>query len=235
MSMSFGVLLHVVFGTIALLSGVISIAVQKGGKLHRRAGNTYVVTMLVMAISGLLLALKVPVWITVLAGAMTTYLVVSAWLTVRRPDDWQAWLERAVFLFGVAVLLLGAYLSWRAFNGVTDHLGDYVLPAGVYFLFTGIVALAVALDVRQAISGRPKGKHRLLRHLWRMFFPMYVATSSLFSGQQQVFPESLQGTIYLELPHTLVLILLVFWLAKVSLGDRIAKWKMQRSTASKAA
>ena len=75
----------------------------------------------------------------------------------------------------------------------------------------------------------------LLRHLWRMFFPMYVATSSLFSGQQQVFPEALQGTIYLELPHTLVPILLVFWLGKVSLGDRIAKRKRQRSTASEAA
>lgn len=235
MSMSFGVLLHVVFGTIALLSGVISIAVKKGGKLHRRAGNTYVVTMLVMAISGLLLALKVPVWITVMAGSMTTYLVASAWLTVRRPDDRQVWLERAVFLLGVTVMLLGAYLSWRAFGGVTDRLGDYVLPAAPYFLFTGIVTLAVALDIRQAFVGHPKGKHRLLRHLWRMFFPMYVATSSLFSGQQQVFPEALQGTIYLELPHTIVLVLLIFWLGKVSLGDRVAKWKLPRSTASEAA
>ena len=61
-----------------------------------------------------------------------------------------------------------------------------------------------------------------------------VATSSLFSGQQQVFPEALHETIYLELPYTLVLILLVFWLGKVFLGDRITKRKMQRSTVSKA-
>ena len=67
-----------------------------------------------------------------------------------------------------------------------------------------------------------------------MFFSMYVATRSLFSGQQQVFPEALHETIYLELPDTLVLIILVFWLGKVFLGDRITKRKMQRSTVSKA-
>ena len=49
--------LHIVGGTIALVSGPVPMLSRKGSRLHRRAGDLYALAMTVTAVSALFLAL----------------------------------------------------------------------------------------------------------------------------------------------------------------------------------
>lgn len=99
------------------------------------------------------------------------------------------------------------------------------MPAAIYFIFTSLAVLGVVTDARVLLKKGIMGKQRILRHLWRMCVPLYVAASSFFSGQQQVFPEALQGTFYLSIPEYSVLLLLFFWLGKTWMQKRPGKAK----------
>jgi hypothetical protein len=64
---------------------------------------------------------------------------------------------------------------------------------------------------RGGIAGRP----RIMRHLWRMCFGLFIATGSFFLGQQQVFPAFLRGSIFLTVLAVLPLPLMIYWLFRV--------------------
>lgn len=65
------------------------------------------------------------------------------------------------------------------------------------------------------IGGRVTGLKRIVRHLWRMCFGLFVATGSFFLGQQQVFPSFVRGSSVLFVPAILPLVLMIFWLIRV--------------------
>jgi uncharacterized membrane protein len=44
-------ILHILAGSIGLLTGTAAMAVRKGGKLHRASGNVFTVAMLTLATS----------------------------------------------------------------------------------------------------------------------------------------------------------------------------------------
>jgi hypothetical protein len=46
-------ILHILGGTIGLLSGTFAISVRKGSRLHRASGNVFTIAMLTLASSGL--------------------------------------------------------------------------------------------------------------------------------------------------------------------------------------
>jgi hypothetical protein len=50
-----------------------------------------------------------------------------------------------------------------------------------------------------------------------MAVAMFIATTSLFQGQEQVFPKSLQGSIWLQLPALWVIAVTLYWLARLAL------------------
>jgi uncharacterized membrane protein len=44
-------ILHILAGSIGLLSGTVAMAVRKGGNLHRASGNVFTIAMLTLAAS----------------------------------------------------------------------------------------------------------------------------------------------------------------------------------------
>ncbi|WP_019674500.1 DUF2306 domain-containing protein [Arsukibacterium perlucidum] len=70
--------LHILTGTVALVSGALSFAVTKGSNLHRKFGLTFVLSMIVMASSGALLAFIGKETLNMIAGLVTFYLVTTA-------------------------------------------------------------------------------------------------------------------------------------------------------------
>jgi uncharacterized membrane protein len=74
---------HVCAGTIGLLSGAVGIAVRKGSRQHRVAGNVFFVSMLSVAVSAVYLSfMKHPIS-NVFGGTLTFYMVATAWLTAK--------------------------------------------------------------------------------------------------------------------------------------------------------
>jgi hypothetical protein len=82
--------------------------------------------------------------------------------------------------------------------------------------FTGTVCLlAGGGDIRMLLGEAVVGAKRIVRHLWRMCFGLFIATGSFFLGQQQVFPEFLRKSNVLFIPAVLPLALLIFWVIRV--------------------
>jgi uncharacterized membrane protein len=124
--------IHIIGGLLGIVSGFVAIFAFKGAKLHRKSGMVFVYSMLVLSITGMVIAIVNGQPFNVVAGLLTAYLVVTGLLTVRRP-----------------------------------------------------------------------------------------AVGSFFIGQAQVFPQPLRSSGLLGLPVLLVVVLMVFWVIRVSL----TKWR----------
>src|SRR4051812_11181560 len=75
---------HIGAACAAILAGYGAMAVRKGGSFHRRFGLVFVGSMLVMAVTASFLALRIHERGNIAAGILAFYLVLSAWITVRR-------------------------------------------------------------------------------------------------------------------------------------------------------
>lgn len=219
--MTWQLVVHIVGGALGLLSGTVAMIAVKGSLPHRIAGRVFFASMLVMAVVGGYLAALAEVRVSVLAAGLTGYLVSSGWLVARRTDGKAGILEWLLLATAISVVAYGLHLGIEARNGRADVLdGGFVVPATIYFVFSGIAAFGAVNDAWTLARGRLEGRSRILQHLWRMSAALYIAASAFFTGQQDLFPESLQGSFLLQLPELLVIGLLVFWGLRVALSKR---------------
>ena len=70
----------------------------------------------------------------------------------------------------------------------------------------------MAGDAALMVTGGYGRQLRLARHIWRMCAALFIAVGSLFLGQPQVFPASLQGTFWLGVPSLCVVLAMLYWL-----------------------
>lgn len=205
--------LHIAAGAVAILAGYAALALRKGARPHRVAGDVFCVAMLVMAGFATALGVAAAQWGNVMAGAFAAYLVGSAWLVVRRSPGTTGRLELAGCAMAVA---LAAMSVAGGLQGGRDGA-----PAGASYGFAFVAALAAACDVRVIRRGGLTGFERVRRHLWRMCTALFIATGSFFLGQMDEIPQALRG------PHLFVLALaplaaLVFWMVRTRRRRRIA-------------
>ena len=73
-------ILHILAGTVGLLSGTFAIAVRKGSRLHRASGNVFTVAMLTLASSALWLAIMESQHGNIIGSIITYYMITTAWL-----------------------------------------------------------------------------------------------------------------------------------------------------------
>ncbi|MEO3738123.1 hypothetical protein [Shewanella baltica] len=206
--------LHILTGSVALISGALSFSVKKGSKLHRKFGLIFVISMAVMASSGALLAILNSERLNAVAGLVTFYLVATAYLTVRSAKRQNPSLNYVLTTFGFAVGLYAIVTGIISLNsGVLLIDGN---PAQVIIIFGSIAVLAAVLDIRAIKSHRISRKAQLIRHIWRVGIAMFIATASFFLGQSQVIPEALRQIVILVTPVLLVLFVTVFWLFRIA-------------------
>ena len=68
--------LHVIAGAIAIVSGFVALYALKGARLHRKSGTIFVYAMLVMSLSGAVMAVgRAGAAMNIPAGLVTAYLV----------------------------------------------------------------------------------------------------------------------------------------------------------------
>jgi uncharacterized membrane protein len=75
--------LHILAGSIGLLTGTVAMAVRKGGRLHRASGNVFTVAMLTLATSAFCLAILKSQQGNIVGSVGTFYLIGTAWLAGR--------------------------------------------------------------------------------------------------------------------------------------------------------
>ena len=96
--------LHVTAGVIAVVAGFVALYVLKGAQLHRKSGTIFVNAMLLMSLSGAVMAVgRAEAAINIPAGLVTAYLVITALLTVRPPSRGSRRVERVAMLAAFAL------------------------------------------------------------------------------------------------------------------------------------
>jgi len=218
--------LHVLGGTVSLIAGTIAVSVRKGATLHRAAGTVFFVAMLVMAVFADYLAIALPDQIpNLFIGTFTLYLIVTAWLTVRRREWTIGVVEKGALLVALCLAAPFAVLSVQLAAGLQPSLRSAVPLQGpvriAIYTFTLLVVLAVIGDIRMVMSGGIAGARRIARHLWRMCFGLVLAAGSAFTnGLPRLLPHSVHVPLaLLFVPQLAVLALLIFWLIRVRLTN----------------
>ncbi len=218
--------LHIVAGTLGMLSGFVAAFLRKGSRRHGMAGNVFVVSMLILSASGVYLAAMKSQPGNILGGTLTFYLVATAWLTARRSDG-----EPGIFDWGalVVVLAVSAFEVTYGLEAAMNPTGlKYEYPPWPYFFLGSVAVLASIGDVRMLVRRGISGTGRIARHLWRMCFALFIAASSIFLARQQVFPAFLRKAGVLAFLSFLPLMLMIFWLIRVRIKKRV-RWEHDRS------
>ena len=208
--------LHIVAGTLGMLSGFVAVFLLKGSRRHAIAGNVFVIAMLSLSASGVYLAIRKQQPGNILGGALTFYLA-TAWLTARRKDG-----EPGIFDWG-ALLVVSALAAVEVILGVEAAISStglkYDYPPGPYFFLGSVALLATVGDIRMLLRRGISGTPRIARHLWRMCFALFIAAGSIFLARQQIFPAIFRRTGVLWFLSFLPLILMIFWLVRVRFVD----------------
>lgn len=210
--------LHIGAGSVGLVAGAAAFVFRKGSDLHRLAGKVFAVAMMLMAGIGACVApfLPTPERASVVAGALTFYLVLTSWTAVKRKPGRVGRFDYAMLLSSLSIVIAGACLFWLASRSPTGTLDGQ--PGAAFVMFVIIGSLAAVGDLRLILNRGVSGATRVARHLWRMTVALFIAANALFLGQPQVFPTAVQASGALNLPALLILALLVYWLCHVGYG-----------------
>ncbi len=211
---------HVIAGVIGLTTGALALAARKGERLHRQAGTVFFVAMLTMSALGAYLAVLAPSRLSVFAGLFTFYLVATAWVTVRRREGVTGVFEVGGLAAALVVVSGFAIVGWIAAHSPRGRLDG--LPWQPAIVFGGVALLAAAMDLRVILLGGLRGVPRIARHLWRMCAALFIASTSLFLGQQQVFPLALRHSPILTILALAPLVAMIFWLVRIRIPSRSA-------------
>ena len=181
--------------------------------------------VLVLGLSGAVVAWFREVPLSFLNGLLISYFVVTSFSVIKQKPGSSNLIDR--LMAGTAVMLTGGYIYYavKASQVPGGELGGF--GSSAFIVFGAVALVCVVFDIRFVLKGGLVGKARILRHLWRMFFPLFMATAAFFLGQAKLFPEALQNIAFLLFPVALILILMVCWIAIVILGQRYASREKQ--------
>lgn len=206
-------LFHVVAGTAALAAGGAALAARKGGSLHRVVGTIFFAAMLAMGASGSVMAALKPERGTAVIGLVSCYLVLTSWRTARHRSGTAGTWEYASLAAALGLLATMVFFASEAAASPTGRLDS--LPAAAHYPFVGLAAVAALLDLNFVLRRRLSPRQRVARHVWRMCAALLIAVFSFFLGQQDEFPERLQGLFVWHLPGIATLAAMTFWLVRL--------------------
>ena len=206
-------LIHFPAGTVAIAAAFAAFHYPKGSSKHRKAGQVFTIAMLTMLISGGIAgAIKGSVEDIFLA-ALVSYIVITAWLTVRKHQPVIGILE---YLALVYILVFGLVaLS-------VDPLWDKAGEPGVY-TFDAIMALIFAVgDIGNVLLKGRQRTYQLARHIWRISFSLVWAALAFSDKIIKMLDATIDQMPYVAaVPALLVLCIMFYWLFRVYKGRAI--------------
>lgn len=230
---------HICAGTVGLLSGAAALWFRKGSHRHVLAGKVFVASILIMAAGAVYLAVVKHQPNNFGGGVFTFYLILTAWLTARRRGKETNPLDWALLLIPLTLGILAWNSGVKALRSHEDLPGG--VPVGMHLFMASMMLLAAAGDTRMLLLGGIVGTQRVVRHLWRMCFGLFIAAGSFFLGPSnrplrllstlklsQHLPSALFSTNLYLLLTALPLALLIFWLVRVRFTNAYGGKSMSR-------
>lgn len=206
---------HIGSGVAAVLAGATALLLPKGHASHGVAGRVFVVAMLLIGVSGPLIAKS---HIAMLTSILAAYFVATAWRSIRRTADGSNRFEIAALIVALGIAACCVAFGRQAAENAKRTLDGF--PASFHYVFAGIALTAAVLDLNVIVRGRVAGAPRLSRHLGRMCFGLLLAGSSFFFGQQDRFPAMVRQSGVLTLITLAPLAFMLFWFVRVRFMSR---------------
>lgn len=236
-------MVHICAGTLGLLTGTVALSFRKGSPRHILAGKVFVATMLIMAAAAVYVAVVKHQPNNIGGGIFTFYLILTAWLTARRRGGEANRFDWVLLLIPLALGIFAWISGVKALRNHQDLPGG--VPVGMHLAMASVMLLAATGDVRMLVRGGISGTKRIVRHLWRMCFGLFIAAGSFFLGPSnrplrllstvglgQRLPSFLFSTSLYLMLTVLPLILLIFWLVRVRVTNAYKGKSIQLASAS---
>jgi len=213
--------IHFWIGCGAIVSGFTAFASRKGDGLHRKAGTLFVISMGLLALSGLWLSLAREILFTVFLSAITFHALITGWAAARNRALLSRWVSLSAPIASGLIVLGGAAGGMMASASPTGLLDD--LPPAAFYVLAGVSAVLCGLDIFYARTPVPTRPARLTRHLWRMGFSFFLATGIFFFGNNHVLPEPLRTPWFLALPVLAVVAWTAFYVLRTRFSSTRAR------------
>ena len=201
--------IHIVSGSIALLTATIAMITQKGGNRHVWAGRVYAVAMTLIFLTSIPLALLGSSILLMLVAVFSFYLVFAGWRFARNytgkahPVDWTA----------IAAMALTGLGMW----GYAAVLARDGSSQWVTLTLFGFIALGLSLaDARFYHAGNVRGSQRISRHLTNMMGGTIATVTAVLLVNVETDPIWL-GWI---MPTLLITPLIVWWNIRIARQGR---------------
>lgn len=221
--MSSILLFHICAGAIGLLAGYAVIFTKKGQASHKYLGRTYVFAMLTLGLTGTYIAIFREVPLSILNGLVLCYFVMSSLNTIWQAPKQINVIDKLLFAFVIFITLSFVWYGYQTSQAEGGKLGGFGIEP--FVVFGSVMVFCCIGDYRNLKRGGSEGNSRLVRHLWRMFFPLFMSTAAFFLGQAKHLPDEVQRIEVLITPVLFVAVAALFWVVKV----RSEKFRMSRT------
>ncbi|MEZ5961725.1 MAG: hypothetical protein R3C30_15085 [Hyphomonadaceae bacterium] len=159
---------HLLIGTLGILAALTALMSAKGRPVHRAAGFTFAVCVLVAGATAISFSFTRFAPPAVLSSLVALYAVATSWLALRRAEPSVKRTEQALTgIIAIATLLFSLAATRAILVGIAplaDALSVALVPI---ILLVGDVLYFRNYDERGAI--------RLRRHVWRMSWALAIA------------------------------------------------------------
>lgn len=173
--------IHALAGIIVFVVGLLQIILKKGGKLHRYLGLTYVLTWVVLLVTGAMIGS----YLITLLGVFGFYYVLTGYRFAKLKKVPARVFDKALIIMGLGVGI------WILISGVRLFLAGNTGMAIVFGVFGGIFTAATFQDYLQFIRNRKIDKLFGVKQFWyfehfgRMYIS-FIAATTAFSAIQQI-------------------------------------------------
>lgn len=201
-------IIHIISGSLGLLTGTINILQKKGGKRHRQIGRLFVFFMISTGISSILLAILNPNNFLLIVGIFTIYLVGTGdrYMRLRflgkgqKPIfiDW--FLSLGMLLSGICFVLWGSYLIYNSNN------------FGIVLVVFGLIGLNNVINDFKNYTGRSKKKkYWMLVHIGRMMGGYTASLTAFIVVNAQNYPFEIPSLVIWLGPAVFITPLSIYW------------------------
>jgi len=204
------VLIHFIAGSIAIIAGFTALIFPKKPSVHRFAGNIFLVSMLMLGMTSIYVAYTRTIMLSLINGVFICYLISTSWMAIKQKPKIIGYFEKISAFVGGTVALMLFKFGLQAAHSDIGKLNGF--GPEVFYFFATIATIAVIFDIKMILSGGLTRPQLIVRHLWRMCFPMFMATAAFFLGQAKLFPDPLRKIELLAIPVVLVMLFSGYWL-----------------------
>ncbi len=187
---------HIIAGTILFLSGIVALSFRKGAKLHKISGNIFYIALLLMASSAAVIADDPTI------AFSSIYFASTAWVVVLRAENKSGIFEIIAF---IAIAVICGRYFYFAFTSEPGFMTT------MFYIFGTVALIAALFDLKMIINGGVSGKHRIVRHLWRMCYAMLGAVMSFVANASKYWSDYIAE----DLPLYIMIVVMFYWLFKV--------------------